>query len=180
MSNETGVSVIVHEVNPQHQALYEQWMSKAIEAHQNFPGYLATDIVKPVGQQLRYAIILRFVSKEHVMAWLKSEVRQALLRESLPWLRQDYYRAGDDSKFWFEPLQGRITVARWKQWLLSWVIVFPLTVFIPWMMSVFVNLTELNMPAWLLEVLVAGLISLSMVYWLMPVATRTLSRWLLR
>jgi uncharacterized protein len=36
------------------------------------------------------------------------------------------------------------------------------------------------MPAWLLEVMVAGLISLSMVYWLMPIATRTLSRWLLR
>ncbi|MDP2746743.1 antibiotic biosynthesis monooxygenase [Pseudomonas sp.] len=180
MSNETGVSVIVHEVSPQYQALYEQWMSKAIEAHQNFPGYLATDIVKPVGQQLRYAIILRFVSKEHVLAWLKSEVRQGLLRESLPWLRQDYYRAEDDSKFWFEPLQGRVTVARWKQWLLSWVVVLPLTVFIPWIMSAVLERTELDLPAWLFKVMVAGLVSLGMVYWLMPWATRALSRWLLR
>ena len=180
MSNETGVSVIVHEVNPQYQALYEQWMSKAIEAHQNFPGYLATDIVKPVGQQLRYAIILRFVSKEHVLAWLKSEVRQSLLRESLPWLRQDYYRAEDDSKFWFEPLQGRATVARWKQWLLSWVVVLPLTVLIPWIMSAVLERTELDLPAWLFKVMVAGLVSLGMVYWLMPWTTRALSRWLLR
>ena len=41
MNNETGVSVIVHEVNPQYQALYEQWMIKAVEAHKKFPGYLA-------------------------------------------------------------------------------------------------------------------------------------------
>lgn len=180
MNNETGVSVIVHEVNPQHQALYEQWMIKAFEAHKKFPGYLATDIVKPVGQQLRYVIILRFDSKEHVLAWLKSEVRQALLREALPWLRQDYYRADDDSKFWFEPLQSRVTVARWKQWLLSWGIVLPLTVFIPWAMSAFLELIQLNLPTWLLKVLVAGLVSLSMVYWLIPITTRTFSRWLLR
>jgi len=180
MSNTMGVSVIVHEVSPQYQALYEQWMSRAIEAHQNFPGYLATDIVKPVDQQLRYVIILRFVSKEHVLAWLKSEVRQGLLRESLPWLRQDCYRADDDSKFWFEPIQSRVTVARWKQWILSWAIVLPLTALVPWMVTAFIEHTGLNMPIWLFKLLVAGLISLSMVYWLMPTATRTLSRWLLR
>mgnify|MGYP006195928269 CR=1 FL=1 len=39
---------------------------------------------------------------------------------------------------------------------------------------------QLNLPAWLLKVLVAGLVSLSMVYWLIPTTTRTFSRWLLR
>ncbi|NMM39945.1 antibiotic biosynthesis monooxygenase [Pseudoalteromonas arctica] len=180
MNNDTGISVIVHEVNPDHQALYEQWMSKAIEAHQKFSGFLATDIVKPVGEQLRYVIILRFISKEYVLLWLKSDVRQALLRESLPWLKEDYYRTGEDSKFWFEPLQTRVTVARWKQWLLSWGIVLPLTIIIPWAMSAFFELAHLNIPSYFSQVLVAGLVSLSMVYWLMPLATRTLSRWLLR
>ncbi len=99
MNNETGVSVIVHEVNPQYQALYEQWMIKAVEAHKKFPGYWATDIIQPLGQKRRYVIILRFDSKDHVLAWLTSAVRESLLRESLPWLQQDYYRANDDSKF---------------------------------------------------------------------------------
>lgn len=180
MSSDAGVSVIVHEVHPQYQTLYEQWMSKAIDAHRQFPGYMATDIVKPIGSQLRYAIILRFISTEHVIAWLKSDVRQALLRESLPWLRRDYYRADDDSKFWFEPLQGRVTVDRWKQWLLSWVVVLPLTVFIPWLLSAVLELTELDLPVWLFKVMVAGVVSLSMVYWLMPLTTHTMSRWLLR
>ncbi|MHC8338950.1 hypothetical protein [Pseudomonas sp. HLT2-19-2] len=175
-----GVSVIVHEVNPQHQALYEQWMNKAIDAHQQFPGYLATDVVKPVGSQLRYAIILRFTSKCHVLAWLGSDVRQALLHESRPWLRQDYHRVDDDSKFWFEPMQGRATVARWKQWLLSWSVVLPLSVFMPGFLAVLLELSDLHLPAWLFKVLVAGLVSFNMVYWLMPMTTRLMSRWLLR
>lgn len=179
MHDDTGVSVIVHEIDPRYQHLYEQWMSKAISAHKGFPGYLATDIVKPVGAQLRYAIILRFDSKEHVLAWLQSEVRQRLLRESLPWLRQDYYRADEDSKFWFEPLQGRVTVARWKQWLVSWAVVLPLTVVMPWILSTLLDLAGLQPPLWLFKTVLAGLVSLSMVYWLMPMSTRLLSRWLL-
>lgn len=177
---EIGVSVIVHEVNPQHQALYEQWMNKAIDAHRQFPGYLATDVVKPVGSHLRYAIILRFVSKGHVVAWLESKVRHALLRESLPWLRQDYHRTDDDSKFWFEPVQGRVTVARWKQWVLSWMIVLPLTVFLPWGLAVLLELADLRWPVWVFKVTVAGLVSFNMVYWLMPFTTRLMSRWLLK
>ncbi|WP_415767296.1 hypothetical protein [Pseudomonas sp. ZB1P45] len=179
MDAEIGVSVIVHEVNPQYQALYEQWMNKAIDAHQQFPGYLATDVVKPVGSHLRYAIILRFVSKGHVTAWLESRVRHALLRESLPWLRQDYHRTDDDSKFWFEPLQGRVPVERWKQWLLSWMIVLPLTVFVPWVLAALLELSDLRLPIWLFKVAVAGVVSFSMVYGLMPLTTRLMSRWLL-
>jgi len=179
MDAEIGVSVIVHEVNPQYQALYEQWMHKAIDAHRRFPGYLATDVVKPVGSHLRYAIILRFVSTEHVTAWLQSRVRQALLRESLPWLRQDYHRTEEDSKFWFEPLQSRVTVERWKQWLLSWMIVLPLTVLVPWFLAALLEWSDLLLPVWMFKVAVAGVVSFSMVYGLMPLTTRLMSRWLL-
>ncbi|MET1078796.1 MAG: antibiotic biosynthesis monooxygenase [Pseudomonas sp.] len=175
---EVGVSVIVHELDPQHQAGYERWMEKAIHAHRQFPGYLATDVVKPLGSQLRYVIILRFTSKAHVVAWLESAVRRELLRETLPWLRRDYHRADEDSKFWFEPLQGRAAVARWKQWLLAWLVVLPLSVSMPGLVTTVLEFSDLQLPLWLFNVVVAGLVSFNMAYWLMPITTRLMSRWL--
>ncbi|MGY2440944.1 hypothetical protein [Pseudomonas sp. SDO52101_S400] len=72
------------------------------------------------------------------------------------------------------------TGARWKQWLVSWLVVWPLSVSMPWALAALLELADLRLPGWLFKMLVAGLISFNMVYWLMPQSSRLMSRWLLR
>ena len=72
------------------------------------------------------------------------------------------------------------TGARWKQWVLSWLVVLPLTVSMPWGLATLLELADLEGPGWLFKVVVAGLISFNMVYWMLPLSARLLSRWMLR
>ena len=72
------------------------------------------------------------------------------------------------------------TGARWKQWVLSWLVVLPLTVSMPWGLATLLELADLEWPGWLFKVVVAGLISFNMVYWMLPLRARLLSRWMLR
>ncbi|MNB55900.1 hypothetical protein D3C87_473390 [compost metagenome] len=70
--------------------------------------------------------------------------------------------------------------ARWKQWVLSWLIVLPLSVSMPWGLAALLEVANLQWPAWLFKVVVAGLISFNMVYWMLPLSARLTARWLLR
>ena len=170
-----GTSVIVHDVAPAHRADYEAWMATALEASRRFPGYMATDVIKPVGAALRYVVILRFASRAEAEVWLQSEVRAALLNEAKPWLLQeDRYQVHDNNEFWFITPGTRGTPPkRWKQWLLSTLAVFPLTAVIPPAVGALVRQLAPSMPHVFVLALTATLISAVMVYWLMP----TLSRW---
>ncbi|MFJ4194192.1 hypothetical protein [Pseudomonas sp. NPDC089534] len=73
-----------------------------------------------------------------------------------------------------------VEAARWKQWLLSWLIVWPLSVSMPWALAAVLEMGNLQVPGWLFKAIVAGLISFNMVYWLVPRSHRLMARWLLR
>ncbi|MDI3357959.1 antibiotic biosynthesis monooxygenase [Pseudomonas sp. UYIF39] len=179
-SNEPGISVIVHEVSPEYQSLYEEWMERAIDAHRKSPGFLAADVLRPVGSTLRYAVILRFTSREDANRWLTSKVRYKLLEEASPWLlRQDRYRTNSDADFWFEPLNGGDRAKRWKQWLLTWGVVLPLSSVISWLLGAGLSVVDLELPLLLFKLISSALLSLIMVYWAMPTVSRLASRWLL-
>lgn len=178
--NEPGISVIVHEVSPQYQTLYEEWMERAIDAHRKSPGFLATDVLRPVGSTLRYAVILRFVSREDANNWLTSKVRSMLLDEARPWLlRQDRYRISSDADFWFEPGIGLDRAKRWKQWLLTWGVVLPLSIVISSLVDAGLSGVDLEVPLLLVKLISSALLSLVMVYWAMPTVSLLASRWLL-
>jgi antibiotic biosynthesis monooxygenase (ABM) superfamily enzyme len=81
-----GTSVIVHDVHVDHREHYERWMLKAIQAHASFPGFLATDVIRPVGSGLRFIVVVRFESEAGAQAWLASDTRARLLVEAMPWL----------------------------------------------------------------------------------------------
>ena len=180
-TDDHGTSVIVHDVQETHRVDYERWMLKAMLAHQAFPGYLATDIIKPVGSGLRYVVVLRFTSAADAHAWLASNTRAALLEEAKPLLaREERYRVHADSDFWFTPPQGRYAPKRWKQWILSTMAVFPLTVVIPWLVNMVATPLAPSLPGLPLKALNATLISGVMVYWLMPAFVRLFGRWLSR
>lgn len=180
-TDDHGTSVIVHDVQAAHRADYERWVFKAMRAHQAFPGYLAADIIKPVGSGLRYVVVLRFISADDAHAWLASDTRAALLKDAIPLLaREERYRVHSDPDFWFTPPHGGHAPKRWKQWILSTMAVFPLTVVIPWLVHMVATPLAPSLPSLLLKALIATLISGVMVYWLMPAFVRLFGRWLVR
>lgn len=177
--SDIAVSVILHDVLPEHHRDYESWLVDATAAHQQFPGYLGTDIIRPVESGSRYVVILRFVNKDRAHAWLLSPIRQGLLKIAEPWLAEDdQVHVHHDAEFWFTP--GRRQPKRWKQWMLSALAVFPLTVLVPKPIR---YLTEWAIP-WLPEMGVAALTALMisglMVYLLMPFLIRVAGAWLMK
>ncbi|KQW93145.1 hypothetical protein ASC94_10715 [Massilia sp. Root418] len=175
-----GTSVIVHDVAPAHHASYESWMLTAREASRGFKGYLATDVIKPVGAGLRYVVILRFSSSADAEGWLQSDVRAALLKDVERWLiRADRYQVQDNSEFWFVTPSARATPPkRWKQWLLSTVAVFPLTAVIPASVATLAHNLAPTLPKVTVLAATAAIISAIMVYWLMPLLSRFTADWL--
>ncbi len=176
-----AISVIVHEVRARHRMQYERWMAEATAAHRRFPGYLAGDVIRPVGERLRYVAILRFASADAAQAWLGSSVRRELLDRAAPWLaRPDRYQVHHDEEFWFNPQRGVGMPKRWKQWVLSTLAVFPLSTLLPWALVAALGPLAPALPAIVLKALGAGAISALMVYWLMPSLTRLAAPWLSR
>lgn len=176
---EQGVCVIVHDVAPAHHAMYESWMESAIGIHRGFHGYLATDVIRPIGAGLRYVVIIRFASAADAEAWLRSGIRAAMLKEARPWLlHEDRYRVHEDNEFWFNNRSKALLPKRWKQWLLSTLAVLPLTAAVPrstrWLASRFApGVSDL-----FVLVFTALVISGIMVYWLMPLLSRWAAGWL--
>lgn len=180
-SQQAATSVIVHDVRPEYRADYERWTETAVKAHQRFPGYLATDIIRPADALLRYIVILRFTTQAAAEAWLISEVRQVLLATAKPWLSQnDRYQVHATADFWFQPPHYGVQPKRWKQWILSSAAVFPLTKIVPPVVAMAFDLAEKGAPELAMQVVSAAVISALMVYWLMPTLCRLAGAWLLR
>ncbi len=179
--NDIAVSVILHEVLPKHHADYERWMLDAIETHRQFDGHLGTDVIRPVERGTRYVIILRFVDERRALNWLASPVRQNLLRIAQPWLaKPDKFNIHQDNEFWFTPSTGRPQPRRWKQWMLSVLAVFPLTVFVPKQIRGLAHWAVPSLPDLAIASLSALTISGLMVYFFMPALVRLAGSWLER
>lgn len=176
-----ATSVILHDVRPECRLNYERWMAEATAAHQRFPGYLATDIIKPVESGSRFVVILRFEDAPSAQAWLVSAVRADLLAQAAQWLStKDRYQVHDDAEFWFTPPRDGQETKRWKQWLLSTCAVWPLTIVLPQSVNGLGGIFAPWLPHFALEAVTAALISAVMVYWLMPVLSRVAASWLLK
>lgn len=180
-TDDHGTSVIVHDVHADHREHYEHWMVRAIQAHAGFPGFLATDVIRPVGSGLRFIVVVRFDSEAGAQAWLASDIRARLLDEALPWLLgEDRYQVHSGSDFWFTPPGPGPAPRRWKQWVLSTAAVFPLTVAMPRLVHGIADRLAPGMHDLLLKGAIATAISGVMVYWLMPALIRLAGRWLSR
>ncbi len=154
-------------------------MQAAVPAHQRFPGYLSTEIARPVGALQHYVAILRFATEADAERWLASNERAALVQEILPWLSQpDRHRIRRSREFWFHPAQ--VGPKRWKQWLLSFAAVFPLTTAVPATLSFALRWAGAPTNGLILLALSAAVISALMVYWLMPQLGKWAAPWLYR
>lgn len=173
-SAETVTGIIVHHPRADARDEYEQWLIDIREACRQFPGYLSTDVIRPVGNQPNYTVIIRFAGIEALSAWMVSPERRDYLQRIEHALEQaDRYEIRTGLDFWFTPPKVK-PPKPWKQYLLTLSAIFPLTVIVPWALAPLLG--GLYMLA--TKAIIAAVIVALMVYVIMPRYTRLVSRWL--
>jgi uncharacterized protein len=167
------VSVIRHEVKPGSEAAYETWTKDVVPIAQEFPGHRGVTVMRPAPGSHLYTVVLHFDALDHLRAWLESDIRRQLLARIEPHLSRDTeveIRPGLD--FWLPPA-GQPRARPYKQALLAWSVIYPLSVLVPWGMG-----ERLDAVPWLKSLVVSGIIVGAMTWIIMPRLTRRLSKWL--
>ena len=180
--NELINVVIRHHVRPGAAPRYEEWLGRIMPIAHDFPGHLGTQVIRPTAPAEPYTVVIRFVDSERLKAWMGSSRRRELIAEIAPVLSSpDSFEAHAGAAFWFTPtVVGNRTPVRWKQALLTLVVIYPLTVLVPFLLQPLFD----EMP-WLgaqpqRGLLITTCMVLLVVYLLMPRLTRWLAVWLTR
>ncbi len=120
---------------------------------------------------------IRFDTIEHLYAWTQSETRRELVAEIAPYLNDgDRTEIRTEPAFWFTPPAANIRQPlRWKQFLITLLVIFPSTNLVPWLTGM--ALPELR--GSLLLHLINDALVVALVVWLwMPIVTRLFAGWL--
>ncbi|PTS82474.1 hypothetical protein DBR00_18190 [Pseudomonas sp. HMWF032] len=159
---------------------YERWLEDVGEACREIPGYLSTDVIRPVGNLTTFTVIIRFSGIEALQRWMQSDVRREFLQRIEHLLEKgDRYVVQTGLDFWFTPPTVKPPVS-WKQFLLTLSAIFPLTVIVPALLAPLLGAGQ-GLPAMLFgKLLVATCIVGLMVYVIMPRYTRMVAKWLYR
>jgi antibiotic biosynthesis monooxygenase (ABM) superfamily enzyme len=176
---ESVTAVIRHHVRAESVAAYEQWLKRIVPIAERFPGHRGVHVIRPAPGSTLYTVTLRFDSLPHAEDWFQSAARQTLLSEVMPLLSRDEQRQTVTGlEFWFHPEPGQKPARRYKQFLLTLSVIFPLTMLVPipvhWLAQWLPWLGNTFLEHLAVAAVVVGL----MTYVLMPRITRLAARWL--
>jgi uncharacterized protein len=177
-----ATAVITHQVRDSRHAEYEKWLTEIVPLTRASPGHLDIQLVRPVrGVTDTYTILLRFDTEENLRHWIESDTRRRLIDSVKPILAQgDSYTIHSGLDFLFTPRDASHRVpVRWKQFLITWSAIFPLSFLIPMVVA-----APLRWLGWHNKLVVATVVSalavFMMVYVIMPRYTRLVRHWLFR
>ncbi len=173
-------SVIQQRPKPTAVAAYEAWVKEITPEAQRFPGHRGVNVIRPHDASGTYTIVLHFDTLEHLTAWLESDTRARLVEKVRPLLvGGERIEIKTGLEFWFTPPGGR-RAKPYKQFLLTFSAIFPLTIVVPWALQpVFTQLPLLG-ELIVRHIIVAAIIVGLMTYVIMPHYTRLVASWLYR
>lgn len=168
--------VIVTDIKPGKEAEYRAWADRIQKLQATFPGYIGSFVQPPQHQETGWTTVLRFDSEPHLDAWLKSDQRTAMLKQSEA-LVTGFRAQRVDTSFpgWVpnDPATGK-PPSMWKTGCLVLLTLFPLV-----MLEIrFLNphLRSLN-PA--VATFIGNMITVALTTWpLMPIAIFGFHAWL--
>ncbi|MGO4890923.1 antibiotic biosynthesis monooxygenase [Flavobacterium sp. W21_SRS_FM6] len=182
-TNGSAVSLIIrHKVQPVNQAAYELWLKQIIPAAAKFPGHQGVHVLRPAHGDNKFEIAVRFSSEKLAHNWLNSAERKSLLAESETLFHElemlELYNGID---FWFtqSPAPNKVAT-RWKQWLLTTGVIWPLTMMVPTMLKPIEDLFVFSAHPVLRQGIVVAIVVAMVVYVIMPRLVRLTSSWLFR
>jgi antibiotic biosynthesis monooxygenase (ABM) superfamily enzyme len=157
---------------------YESWLKRIVPVAASFPGHLGVQIVRPPQGHNEYLIVVRFDSIQNLEFWQQSQERKQLIYEIANILDSEEatdIKTGID--YWFTPPTVGKHPSRWKQWLVTTSVIWPLTMYVPPAMApLFVKYPELGafgIQQGVLALVIVGLV----VYIIMPIYIRLIAKW---
>jgi antibiotic biosynthesis monooxygenase (ABM) superfamily enzyme len=176
---ETVTAVIQQTVKRESVAAYEQWLKKVVPIAARFPGHRGVNVIHPAAGGLQYTITIRFDSLAHAQDWFASGARKQLVAEVAPLLDADEkVETRSGLEFWFHPAPGQPPAKRYKQFLLTLSVIYPLTMLVPAVVHRVLAPVPVLSDYWLEHLAASAAIVGLMVYLVMPRYTRLMARWL--
>jgi antibiotic biosynthesis monooxygenase (ABM) superfamily enzyme len=178
---ESITAVIRHHVRPDAAAAYEQWLQRIVPVAERFPGHRGVHVIHPAAGSTLYTVTIRFDSLLHADDWFQSAARHALVDEVLPLLDSDEeVKTVTGLEFWFQPAPGQKPARRYKQFLLTLCVIFPLTLFVPRGVQWLARWVPALHDTYLSHFATSAIVVALMTYVLMPRITRRVAGWLYR
>ncbi|WP_029297405.1 antibiotic biosynthesis monooxygenase [Chryseobacterium hispalense] len=181
MENQGASVVVTHHILDGKQNEYESWLDEIIPQTRHSEGFIDLQIVRPIpGLTFVYTVIIRFDTIIHLKNWMESGNRKKLIEKANPLFRKnDNYeiRSGLDFLFTSESTTGKAPV-RWKQFLVTWSAIYPLSLIIPLTLLPLLRFLEIPKNYYFDGLLISGIIVFLMVFAIMPVYTRVIRKWL--
>lgn len=172
--------VVRHRVRPAYLSEYEAWLKTSVRAAMSQEGHLGVNVIRPGEADNTFTTIVRFIDSVRLQSWINSHLRDQLIREVAPMLEEeDRPEIESQAEFWFTPNHTDAKQPpKWKQALLSYVVIAPLSMVIPQLWGpVFQTHPSLGgiVPSNLIiTACIVGLVT----YLIMPKVTRWLANWL--
>ena len=174
--------IIKHTVHSEFRERYEVWLKQIIAAAAEFPGHEGVYILRPQQENNTFEIAVRFSSNAAADAWLSSNIRKELLSSIVFALAADEQleiKSGID--FWFTPPASKAKQpTRWKQWLITTAVIWPLTIIIPVLYQPLFNILPAISVWGVRHGIIAATIVALVVYLIMPRVVRLVAGWLFR
>ncbi|MDD1967707.1 antibiotic biosynthesis monooxygenase [Pseudomonas putida] len=172
--------VIKHRVKQGQEAQYEAWLRRIVAIAASYPGHLGVDVIRGKADGLHmFTCVLRFCSTDAMQSWLDSAQRRELVAEAAPMLADgDLTEVNPHNEFWFVPASDTPPPPRWKQSVVTFFVICPLTLLIPLLWGPVFRAFPLLGNYIISTALVTITIVLLVVYLLMPQATKLFASWL--
>ncbi|WP_286829728.1 MULTISPECIES: antibiotic biosynthesis monooxygenase [Kordiimonas] len=170
----TVTTIVQHHVKLGSEKLFEAWSADIRAACRTFPGYLGTEVIRPEDEEGIFISIFRFDSYGNLEAWMKSDLRQALLKDAEAFCaappRISRYRS---LEFMFPPGDGGKPPSREKMAVVTFLGLIAPVYLVPGFVEAYITTQPL-----LATLASLAIITPSMVYIIMPILIRLFRPWL--
>ena len=181
MKNQGATVVITHHIKEGKHDQYEEWMTEIGPLCMNSAGFVDWQIIRPIPDlTFIYTVIIRFDTILHLKNWMDSEARKKLIEKVRPLFeKEDQYHINSGLDFLFSSVNiNAKPPAKWKQFLITWSVIFPLSILIPLVIVPILKTLKTAENPYVNSFIVTGIIVLLMVYLIMPNYTKLIRKWL--
>ncbi len=173
--------VITHHVINGKQHEYEDWLNEIGPICRSSAGHIDWQIIRPIPNiTYSYTVVIRFDTIENLRKWMESKERKRLIEKVRPLLaKDDNYQIKSGLEFLFAPENEKTKIpVRWKQYLVTWSAIYPLSMIIPLIFQPLLRMTNTPQIRFVDSFFVTGVIVFLMVYLVMPHYTKWIKKWL--
>lgn len=174
--------VVRHKVKAGMGGQYEEWLRQIMAIAATYPGHQGLQVVRPPHGGNEYVTVVRFASRFDAARWACSQDRRNLIDAVCTLLDGgDEVEIHSGIDFWFTPEspQHRHPV-RWKQWLITTSVIWPLTLLVPPLFAPLYRQFPLLGRWGISHGIVAATIVALVIYVVMPPYVKRVSGWLFR